>query len=145
MAKKTRRPQNAAAPNDDFAIAIMAAGKGTRLKSKHPKVLHAIAGKPLLQHVIEAARQIVSANRIYAIIGHEAERVQQAVALTGVNFILQQEQRGTGNAIMCARTALAQYRNVIVLSGDVPLIRPQTIERLCRFHIEKRAAMTVLT
>ena len=145
MAKKTRRPQNAAAPNEDFAIAIMAAGKGTRLKSKHPKVLHAIAGKPLLQHVIEAAKRVVPGSKIYAIIGHEAERVKQAVAETGVNFILQQEQRGTGHAIMCARDALAQYGNVIVLSGDVPLIRPETIARLCRIHTEKHAAMTILT
>src|SRR5205823_8465913 len=145
MAKKTRRPQNAAAPNEDFAIAIMAAGNCTRLKSKHPKVLHAIAGKPLLQHVIEAAKRVVPGSKIYAIIGHEAERVKQAVAETGVNFILQQEQRGTGHAIMCARDGLAQYGNVIVLSGDVPLIRPETIERLCRIHTEKHAAMTILT
>ena len=79
--------------SQDFAIAIMAAGKGTRLTSKHPKVLHAIAGKPLLQHVIEAAQQVVPVHRIYAIIGHEAERVQQAVAATGVAVA------GTGVAV----------------------------------------------
>ena len=146
MPKKPSRPKPIAASlNDDFAIAIMAAGKGTRLKSKHPKVLHPIAGKPLLQHVIDAAKQVVPASKIYAIIGHEAERVRQAVSNTGVNFILQQEQRGTGHAIMCARDALAQYGNVIVLSGDVPLIRPETIESLRRFHNQKHAAMTILT
>lgn len=123
----------------------MAAGKGTRLKSKYPKVLHAIAGKPLLQHVIEAAEQIVPVERIYAIIGHEGERVRQAVGRTGVNFVVQAEQRGTGHALMCAREQLAEYEDVVVLSGDVPLIRPGTIERLCRFHLQNKAAMTVLT
>src|SRR2546423_12120962 len=82
-----------------FAIAILAAGKGTRLKSKHPKVLHAVGGKPLLAHVIEAAAQVVPAKQIFAIIGHEADRVRQAVSQSGVNFVLQPEQRGTGHAV----------------------------------------------
>src|SRR5437879_8369467 len=86
-----------------LAIAIMAAGKGTRLKSKHPKVLHEVGGKPLLAHVIAAATKVVSAQDIYAIIGHEAERVRQAVAHTGINFVLQARQRGTGHALMVAR------------------------------------------
>src|SRR5437763_4081130 len=92
-----------------FAIAILAAGKGTRLKSKHPKVLHAVGGKPLLLHVIEAARQVVPADRIFAIIGNEAEGVRPAVAHSGVNFVLQPEQRGPGPALACAAQALAPY------------------------------------
>src|SRR5438445_1084468 len=88
------------------AIAIMAAGKGTRLKSKHPKVLHEVGGKPLLAHVIAAASQVVSPEHIYAIIGHEADRVRETVAHSGVQFVLQSEQRVTGNAIMTARAAL---------------------------------------
>src|SRR5579884_1573351 len=71
------------------AIAIMAAGKGTRLKSQIPKVLHEVGGKPLLEHVIRAAVQIVSPGDVYAIIGHEAERVRAAVQHTGINFVLQ--------------------------------------------------------
>src|SRR5947199_7512164 len=98
------------------AIAIMAAGKGTRLKSKHPKVLHEVGGKPLLAHVIAAATRVVPAHDVYAIIGHEADRVQQAVSNTGVNFVLQAEQRGTGHAIMVARKALQNYDHVLVLS-----------------------------
>src|SRR5690349_7904896 len=86
-----------------FAIAIMAAGKGTRLKSKRPKVLHEVGGKPLLAHVIEAAIGIVSPQDIYVIIGHEAEKVREAVAAFGVKFVLQAEQRGTGHAIQCAQ------------------------------------------
>lgn len=128
-----------------FAIVIMAAGKGTRLKSSRAKVLHEIGGQPLLAHVIKAARQIVPANDIYVIIGHQAENVRAAVEPLGVKFILQAEQRGTGHAIMCARPAVQQYENILVLSGDVPLIRPETIGRLRDFHQAKKAAMTILT
>lgn len=128
-----------------FAIAILAAGKGTRLKSRHPKVLHAIGGKPLVAHVIAAATQIVPASRIFAIIGHEAEQVKQALASSSVQFVLQAEQRGTGHALMCARKALAKFEHVLVLSGDVPLIRTETIEKLTTFHLKNRAAMTILT
>jgi bifunctional UDP-N-acetylglucosamine pyrophosphorylase/glucosamine-1-phosphate N-acetyltransferase len=129
----------------DFAIAIMAAGKGTRLKSKRPKVLHEVGGKPLLAHVIRAASEVVPAQNIYVIIGHEAEQVRAAVAHTGVNFIVQAEQRGTGHAIQTARTALSQFANFLVLSGDVPLIRAETIRHLRDFHLEGDATMTILT
>jgi bifunctional UDP-N-acetylglucosamine pyrophosphorylase / glucosamine-1-phosphate N-acetyltransferase len=131
--------------NSDFAIVIMAAGKGTRLKSKRAKVLHEIAGQPLLAHVIKAAQQIVPAEHIYVIVGHQAENVRAAVEPLGVKFILQAEQRGTGHAIMCAREQVASYQNILVLSGDVPLIRPETIGRLRDFHLSKKAAMTILT
>ena len=128
-----------------IAIAILAAGKGTRLKSKHPKVLHEVGGKPLLAHVIAAATKVVPAQDVFAIIGHEAERVRQTVAHTGINFILQKEQRGTGHALMVAREPLASYDRVIVLSGDAPLISAQTIEKLRDFHTSKHPAMTILT
>jgi bifunctional UDP-N-acetylglucosamine pyrophosphorylase/glucosamine-1-phosphate N-acetyltransferase len=127
------------------AIAIMAAGKGTRLKSKHPKVLHEVGGKPLLAHVIEAAIKVVPAKDVYAIIGHEADRVREAVAHSGVSFVLQKEQRGTGHALLTAREALSPYDVVIVLSGDAPLITASTIEKLRDFHISRKAAMTLLT
>jgi len=129
----------------DFAIAIMAAGKGTRLKSKRPKVLHEVGGKPLVAHVIRSASQVVPPQDIYVIIGHEAESVRAAVAHTGVNFVLQAEQRGTGHAIQSAQRELAGYANFLVLSGDAPLIRPETIIRIRDFHIEQGAAMTILT
>jgi bifunctional UDP-N-acetylglucosamine pyrophosphorylase/glucosamine-1-phosphate N-acetyltransferase len=123
----------------------MAAGKGTRLKSQLPKVLHEVGGKPLLEHVIRAAVHIVPAKDVYAIIGHEAERVQAAMEHTGVNFVLQAEQRGTGHALMVADKALARYDHVIVLSGDAPMITPETIGRLRNFHLEEQAAMTLLS
>jgi len=123
----------------------MAAGKGTRLKSQLPKVLHEVGGKSLLAHVIAAATQVVPANDVYAIIGHEAGRVREAVANTGVNFVLQAEQRGTGHALMVARQALSAYDHVIVLSGDAPQVTPQTIARLLNFHLDQQAAMTLLS
>ncbi len=139
MVKENRSTQ------PSFAIAIMAAGKGTRLKSKHPKVLHQVGGKPLLAHVIAAASKVVPAGDIYAIIGHEAERVREGVASTGINFVLQAEQRGTGHAIMVARDVLEKYDHVLVLSGDAPLITSATIEKIRDFHIHNKAAMTLLS
>jgi bifunctional UDP-N-acetylglucosamine pyrophosphorylase/glucosamine-1-phosphate N-acetyltransferase len=123
----------------------MAAGKGTRLKSKHPKVLHEVSGKPLLAHVIAAATKVVPAQDVYAIIGHEADRVRQAVGHTGVKFVEQIPQKGTGHALMVARDVLSAYDRVIVLSGDAPLITSETIARLRDFHASKKAAMTILT
>ena len=130
-----------------FAIAILAAGKGTRLKSNRPKVLHTIGGASLVEHVIAAAAKVVSPSDIYVIIGHEADRVRAAVQHTGVHFVVQAEQRGTGHAIQHVLTALDQgpYDQLLVLSGDAPLIQPATIERLRDFHAAHRAAMTILT
>jgi bifunctional UDP-N-acetylglucosamine pyrophosphorylase/glucosamine-1-phosphate N-acetyltransferase len=123
----------------------MAAGKGTRLKSQLPKVLHEVGGKPLLAHLITAATRIVPATDVFAIIGHEAARVRSAVAHTGISFVLQHEQRGTGHALMVAREALSAYDHVIVLYGDAPQITPQTIARLLNFHLDQQAAMTLLS
>jgi len=128
-----------------IAIAIMAAGKGTRLKSKHPKVLHEVGGKPLLAHVIAAASRVLPPEHVYVIIGHEAERVREATRSAGVNFVRQEPQRGTGHALMCAAPSLSAYDHVVVLSGDAPLIRAETISRLLEFHLQRKAAMTILS
>jgi bifunctional UDP-N-acetylglucosamine pyrophosphorylase / glucosamine-1-phosphate N-acetyltransferase len=128
-----------------IAVAILAAGKGTRLKSKYPKVLHEVGGRPLLAHVIRAASRVVPPQDVFAIIGHEAEMVRKAVADSGVKFVLQEEQRGTGHALMMAREALAPYDHVIALSGDAPLITAKTITALRDFHLQKKAAMTLLS
>jgi len=95
----------------------MAAGKGTRLKSQLPKVLHEAGGRPLLAHVIRAAVRVVPAKDVYVIVGHEAERVRAAMEHTGVKYVLQSDQRGTGHALMVAEEALHGYDHVIVLSG----------------------------
>ncbi|WP_158942938.1 bifunctional UDP-N-acetylglucosamine diphosphorylase/glucosamine-1-phosphate N-acetyltransferase GlmU [Granulicella sp. S190] len=134
----------------EFAIAIMAAGKGTRLKSKRPKVLHEIGGRALLLHVIAAAETVVPANHIFCIIGHEGDRVRTAVASTGVQFVLQPEQRGTGHALQMLKADFELSgrpipQHLLVLSGDVPLIRPETIAAVRDTHLREHAAMTILT
>src|SRR5437879_13339965 len=100
---KTKAKSSSPAQAPTFAIAILAAGKGTRLKSKHPKVLHEVGGKPLLAHVIAAATRVVPAHDVYAIIGHEADRVRAAVASTGIGFTLQSVHRGTRHTTMRPR------------------------------------------
>lgn len=143
--KPLSKQKSAAAAESRVAVAIMAAGKGTRLKSQLPKVLHEVGGKSLLEHVIRAAVRVVPAGDVYAIIGHEAEQVRAAVDHTGIKFVLQAEQRGTGHALMVAGEALAGYDDVIVLSGDAPMITSETIRALRDFHVEERAAMTLLS
>jgi bifunctional UDP-N-acetylglucosamine pyrophosphorylase/glucosamine-1-phosphate N-acetyltransferase len=141
-------PQTSLSANQELAdvsIAILAAGQGTRLKSRHPKVLHRIAGKSLLEHVVAAATKVVPAANIFAIIGHEADRVRDALRSTGIQFVLQAQQHGTGHALMSASAALEGFRHVLVLSGDVPLILPETIARVRDFHLANDAAMTILT
>ena len=128
-----------------LAIAILAAGKGTRLKSKRPKVLHTVGGKPLLAHVLDPALSLARPQDIYVIIGHEAEAVRAAVAHTGVRFVLQSEQRGTGHAIQQALPFLQPYTDLLVLSGDVPLLKGSTVESLLAIHESERAAMTILS
>ena len=123
----------------------MAAGKGTRLKSQLPKVLHEVGGKPLLGHIVAAALRIAPSQDVYAIIGHEAEQVRATLRSSGIRFVLQAEQRGTGHALIVAKDALVDYDHVIVLSGDAPLITPETIGHLRNFHLEEQAAMTLLS
>jgi bifunctional UDP-N-acetylglucosamine pyrophosphorylase/glucosamine-1-phosphate N-acetyltransferase len=127
----------------ELAVVIMAAGKGTRLKSRRPKVLHEIGGKPLLSHVIAAAAQIASPENIYAVVGHEAEKVRAAVASTGIRFVEQTEQRGTGHAVQSAKDAIKRYDSILVLSGDAPLIQATTLAALVAFHQAQNAAMTL--
>jgi bifunctional UDP-N-acetylglucosamine pyrophosphorylase/glucosamine-1-phosphate N-acetyltransferase len=133
-----------------FAVAIMAAGKGTRLNSKRPKVLHEVGGRALLLHVIAAAETLVPAKEIYCIVGHQAERVEAAAAATGVSFVPQPDQRGTGHAMQVLKAWLEVSgaplpKHLLVLSGDVPLIRPQTLSAFCEQHLLEHAAMTILT
>src|ERR1700721_2679326 len=128
-----------------LGILILAAGKGSRLKSKRAKVLHEIGGRPLLRHVVAAAAQVVPPHDIFAIVGHQAEAVQAAVRDTGIRFIVQEEQRGTGHALQCAEQDTRDYDELIVLSGDVPLLRPETVIALRDFHLREQAAMTILS
>jgi bifunctional UDP-N-acetylglucosamine pyrophosphorylase/glucosamine-1-phosphate N-acetyltransferase len=110
---------------------VLAAGKGTRMRSALPKVLHPAAGRPLVSWVLDAARG-AGCDRIVVVVGHGAEAVREAVAAPDVDTVLQAEQRGTGDALMQAAPRFADGRpaTLLVLSGDVPLVRPATLVAL---------------
>ncbi len=133
-----------------FGIVIMAAGRGTRLKSALPKVLHQVGGKALLLHVIAAAKTIVEASEIVVVVGHQADQVKAATANLGVQHVMQAQQLGTGHSLQCVRDWYRESgtdvpEHLIVLSGDVPLIRSETIAMLRDKHLHDHAAMTILT
>lgn len=109
-------------------IVILAAGQGTRMRSALPKVLHPVAGKAMLGHVIDTARQL-KPQKIHVVIGHGAELVREHLAADDLNFVLQSEQLGTGHAVAQALPALSAER-VLILYGDVPLIEAETLQRL---------------
>jgi bifunctional UDP-N-acetylglucosamine pyrophosphorylase / glucosamine-1-phosphate N-acetyltransferase len=110
-------------------IVIMAAGKGTRMKSNLPKVLHQLAGRSLLQHVLATANQL-KADGVVVITGHGAEQVEAAVAAPHLRFVRQMPQLGTGHAVLQAVPALHESGTTLVLNGDVPLITPETAQAL---------------
>ncbi len=109
-------------------IVILAAGQGTRMRSALPKVLHPVAGKSMLEHVIDTARAL-EPTAIHVVIGHGAELVRERLAADDVNFVVQAEQLGTGHAVAQALPALTAER-VLILYGDVPLIEANTLQRL---------------
>jgi len=128
-------------------VLVMAAGLGTRMKSKRAKVLHELAGRPLIAHVVRTA-QTLDPKTILVIVGHQAEEVEQAVlAEIGelASFAIQAKQRGTGNAVESARRQLEDSGSlVLLLSGDVPMIRAETLRKLIDHHRETDAACTIL-
>ena len=129
----------------DFVIIILAAGKGTRLKSALAKVLHRAGGRSLVEHVVRACLPL-KAREIVAVVGHQAEDVTAVVAPLGVRTVLQQPQRGTGHAMLVARRAIpSRAKFAIVLPGDAPLIRTETLVALARTHRETGAAATILS
>jgi bifunctional UDP-N-acetylglucosamine pyrophosphorylase/glucosamine-1-phosphate N-acetyltransferase len=115
----------------NLEVIILAAGQGTRMKSQLPKVLHRVAGKPLLEHVVQTA-QSLQPHAIHVVVGHGAEEVQKALASHDLNWVQQTEQLGTGHAVLQAMPSVAQDSTVLVLYGDVPLITTQTLETLIR-------------
>lgn len=129
--------QNMIMPTD---IVILAAGKGTRMKSQHPKVLHHLAGKPLLQHVVDAARTIDDA-RMIVVTGHGSEQVRSVVVGSDLTYVEQAEQHGTAHAVQQAVPALRNNSVVLILYGDVPLISPQTIKNMLNAVDENSIAL----
>jgi UDP-N-acetylglucosamine pyrophosphorylase len=128
-----------------LAIVIMAAGKGTRMQSDLPKVLHEANGKPLVAYVIEKS-QALDPEKIVLIIGHQAEKVQKATACFQVAYALQVPQLGTGHAVMQTEPLLADFNGeIIILSGDAPLFTARTLREIVAFHRSKQAVATVMT
>lgn len=142
--------QEAPTPLD---VLILAAGLGTRMRSRTAKVLHQLAGRPLIAHVCHTAAALTK-RPLYIVVGHQAEAVEAAVRdelkdERGAVFIKQAEQRGTSDAVMAARAALAEANStLLILSGDVPLVRAETLGALVhqhRTHRGRGAACTILT
>lgn len=121
-------------------IIILAAGKGTRMRSKHAKVLQTLAGQPLLQHVVDAAQQVDN-NRLHVVVGHDAENVKNTIRAEAVVWVEQAEQLGTGHAVAQALDGLDENGNSLVLYGDVPLISSQTMQRLLALVDEQSMAV----
>ena len=129
-----------------LAVAVLAAGKGTRMKSNLPKVLQPLAGATLVERVLASARNLRPERRLL-IVGHQAERVEQQLsAVGGLEFVLQQPQNGTGHAVQQLLDPLANFEGeLLVLNGDVPLLRAETIDQLVSTHRSSGAQVTLLT
>jgi len=131
-------------PNSDLAILVLAAGKGTRLKSSLAKVLHRAGGRCIVEHVVRSCAPL-KAKKIVVVVGHQAEQVTAVVEPLDALTVLQQPQHGTGHALLVARRALGNAKYVIVLPGDAPLVRPETLRALIAKHRASSAAATLLT
>jgi len=127
-------------------IVILAAGLGTRMKSKQAKVLHRAGGLSLAEHVVRAALTLAPADRIFAVVGHQADQVRAELAGTGIGFITQTEQKGTGHAVRSCRDQLASRGGLlVVLYGDCPLLSAGTLRRLVELQATFPHAATVIT
>ena len=131
-------------PANDLAIVILAAGKGTRLKSSLAKVLHRAGGRTLVEHVLRACAPL-KVKKTVVVVGHQAEQVAPVVEPLGMEIVLQQPQHGTGHAIQVARRALGNAKLAVVLPGDAPLVRTETLKALIAAHRSGNAAATILT
>jgi bifunctional UDP-N-acetylglucosamine pyrophosphorylase / glucosamine-1-phosphate N-acetyltransferase len=129
-----------------LTIVILAAGLGTRMKSRKAKVLHRAGGKTLIEHVVDTALKLTSADRIAVVVGHQADDVRKAVTQPGIRFVEQKEQKGTGHAVMACREALgSENGDLMILYGDSPLLLPQTLQRLIDQQRAGEAAGTLLS
>lgn len=128
----------------ELAAVILAAGKGTRMKSRLPKVLHTLAGRPMISYPIELARRL-QARPVIVVLGHQAQAVRGCLEGDDLDVVLQEPQLGTGHALFFAREVMKGYKgDLLVLCGDMPLLRLETVEGLVAYHREKGAALTVL-
>jgi UDP-N-acetylglucosamine diphosphorylase/glucosamine-1-phosphate N-acetyltransferase len=128
-----------------LTIIILAAGKGTRMKSDLPKVLHRLGGKPLIVHVLKTAREL-RPDRLLVVVGHGRDAVLKELVNTGADGVVQEPQLGTGHAVLQCRATLSDFAgDVVVLSGDVPLLKSATLQKLVERHRHSGASASVLT
>jgi bifunctional UDP-N-acetylglucosamine pyrophosphorylase / glucosamine-1-phosphate N-acetyltransferase len=128
-----------------IGVILLAAGQGVRMKSRLPKVLHPLAGKPLFLHTLGTVLRL-EPSPIAVIIGHGAEAVRRAYSESNVNWVIQEQQLGTGHAVLCAKESFRDFQgDVVILSGDVPLIREQTLKMMINIHRERKASLTLMT
>ncbi|MDQ0300160.1 bifunctional UDP-N-acetylglucosamine pyrophosphorylase/glucosamine-1-phosphate N-acetyltransferase [Salibacterium salarium] len=126
-----------------FAV-VLAAGKGTRMQSDLPKVLHKVCGKPMVQHVIDQL-QFISADRIFTVVGHKSEMIKQQLD-TSSEFAYQKEQLGTAHAVkMCQKQLADQQGSTLIITGDTPLITGKTLRKCLEYHRSSNSAATILT
>jgi bifunctional UDP-N-acetylglucosamine pyrophosphorylase/glucosamine-1-phosphate N-acetyltransferase len=128
-----------------LVVVILAAGKGTRMKSDLPKVLHPLQGKPMLSYVLETARSMGPQKNVL-VVGHQAKRLMEAFRTWPVVFVMQSPQLGTGHALQVAQKEMKAFQGtVLVLYGDVPLIEKQTLKNLLQIHGRGKAALTLIS
>ncbi len=129
----------------NISILILAAGLGTRMRSKRAKVLHRAGGRALVEHVVGAARALTSAERIVAVCGHQAAEVEALLQPQGIGLVRQEPQQGTGHAVACCREHVPHSGLLMVLYGDTPLLTAATLQRLRDAHQESAAATLITT
>jgi bifunctional UDP-N-acetylglucosamine pyrophosphorylase/glucosamine-1-phosphate N-acetyltransferase len=128
----------------EYVVVVLAAGKGTRLKSARAKVLHGAGGRTLVEHVVRAAKPL-GAKQTIVVVGHQADDVRAVVGPLGAATVMQESQRGTGHAVLVCRKAIGRAKYALVVPGDAPLVRAETLAQLARAHRESGAAVTILS
>jgi len=129
----------------NLAVVVLAAGEGTRMRSDLPKTLHPLCGRPMIRYPVEVARQL-GAERIVLVVGHGGDELRRVLDDEGVEFVTQSERRGTGHAVDQARTLLADHAGpILVLYGDMPLLRAETLEALLERSRARAADLSLLT
>lgn len=130
--------------HSDITAVILAAGKGTRMKSDRAKVLHEVFFKPMLHHVLDSVQQ-ADIEQTVVIVGHQREEVLASISEYGHIPVVQEEQLGTGHAVLCTESACRESERIMILCGDTPLIRPETLQAMIRAHVETGSSVTLMT
>lgn len=132
--------------NQNITVVILAAGLGTRMKSTKAKVLHQAGGDTLLNHILRAATQVAVPENIVVVVGYQAQQVRESVRIPGIRFAVQDEQRGTGHAVVCARESIPSYKGtLLILNGDGPLLRAGTLATLIERQNQGQTGGTIIT